>query len=487
MHWNKIGHLLGFLLILFSTAVLLPLGVSLYYGDGGVEAFGVAYLLILGSGSLLWRFASLGDLELHHRDGFLLVTLAWLVLTLFGAVPLFWSGATPTFTDAFFESMSGLTTTGATVITELDGLPHAIQFWRQEMQWLGGMGIIILAVAVLPVLRVGGIQLYKAEVPGPVKNQKLTPRVTETAKALWMIYAGLTVLAAVSFWLAGMSPFDAVSHSFSTVSAGGFSPHDTSIAYFQNTLVEYLVILFMFLGGVNFALHFSFLRSLRHMVLPTYLQDPEFRTYALLHLLVFGLVFVFLAGHETYPTLEENFRRTLFQTVSIGTTTGFATADYGDWPSLVPVVLLLSGFVMACAGSTGGGIKVIRFLLLIKQGLRQSYLLIHPHAVAPIRLRGHAVPEAVIQGVWGFAAVYGSTFVILMLTMLALGEGIVTAGGAVGATLTNIGPGLGEVGPQENYASISQSGKWVLALAMLMGRLELFTVFVLLMPSFWRK
>jgi trk system potassium uptake protein TrkH len=485
MHWRALGHLLGLLLMVFSTAMLPPLLLAWAYGDGALVAFADAYVLTLGGGFLLWLTNRRTKLDFSHRDGFLLVTLFWVVLVLFGALPLYLSGAAPTYTDAFFEAMSGLTTTGSTVLTGLNDLPHAVQFWRQEMQWLGGMGIIILAVAILPILQVGGMQLYKAEVPGPVKDQKLTPRVNETAKALWLLYLGLTVAAGVSLWLAGMPPFDAVSHAFTTVATAGFSNHDASVGHFDNPVIHYLITLFMFLGGINFALHFALFRG---GGLRGYLADPEFRTYAGLHLGAAVLVTAVLAAYGTYPTWEESFRRAVFHTVSIGTTTGFATDDYAAWPSLLPVFLILSGFIMASAGSTGGGIKTVRFLLLGKQGLRQAYMLIHPHAVAPLKLRGAPVPETVIQAVWGFFAVYVSTFVLLILAMLALeGGDLETALGAVGGTLTNIGPGLGEVGPTSNFASISQPGKWILSLAMLLGRLELFTFFVLLMPAFWRR
>ena len=485
MHWRVLGYLGGVLLMVFSSAMLPPLALAWAYGDGALRAFWDTFLLTLGTGFLLWAAFRGVQRELNHRDGFLLVTLFWVVLALFGAIPLFLSGAAPTFTAAYFESMSGLSTTGSTALSGLDELPHSIQFWRQEMQWLGGMGIIILAVAILPILQIGGMQLYKAEVPGPVKDQKLTPRVNETAKALWLIYLGLTVLAGVSLWLAGLPPFDAVAHAFTSVATAGFSPHDASVGHFDNPLVEYLITAFMFLGGINFALHFAFLHR---GGLRAYMGDPEFRTYLGLHVGSAVLVTLVLLAYGTYPTLEESFRKAVFQTVSIGTTTGFATADYGAWPSLLPFFLLMTGFFMGCAGSTTGGIKVMRFLLLWKQGLRQGYLLIHPHAVAPLKLRDRPVPEGVINAVWGFFAVYVSTFVLLMLVILALeGGDLETALGAVGATLTNIGPGLGEVGPAENFASISAAGKWVLSLAMLLGRLELFTFFVLLMPAFWRS
>lgn len=485
MHWRTIGHILGLLLMVFSTAMLPPVALAWGYGDGALWPFVEAFLLTLGSGGVLWLISRGAPRDVSHRDGFLLVTLFWVVLALFGALPLFLSGVAPSFTDAFFESMSGLTTTGSTVLSGLGDMPQAVRFWRQEMHWLGGMGIIILAVAILPILQIGGMQLYKAEVPGPVKDQKLTPRVSETARALWMIYLGLTVAATLALWAAGLSLFEAVGQSFSAVATGGFSTFDDSIGHFGNPAVEYIVVVFMFLGGINFALHFAFLNR---GGLRAYLGDPEFRTYLALHVGSLLLVAGILLAHQTYSGVEEGIRKALFQSVSIGTTTGFVTADYEAWPSLLPYFLLLSGFVMGCAGSTTGGIKVVRFLVMLKQGYRQSYLLIHPHAVAPLKLRGRPVPDGVVQAIWGFFAVYVSTFVILVMVMLALEDGdFLTAAGSVAATLTNIGPGLGGVGPADNFASISQAGKWLLSLAMLMGRLELFTFFVLLMPAFWRR
>ncbi len=485
MHWLTIAYLLGLLLIVFSTAMLPPLGLAWAYGDGALRAFAEGYLVTLGSGVGLWLFGRGASREVNHRDGFLLASLFWMVLACFGALPLQLSGAAPAFTDAFFEAMSGLTTTGSTVLSGLNKMPQAVRFWRQEMQWLGGMGIIILAVAILPILRIGGMQLYKAEVPGPVKTQKLTPRVNETARALWLIYTGLTGAAALALWLAGLPPFEAVSHSFTAVATAGFSTVDGSIGHFGNPAAEYIIAAFMFLGGINFALHFGFLSRGR---LRSYVNDPEFRTYLLLHLGSLVLVALFLLSFKTYPTLEENLRKALFHTISIGTTTGFVTADYEQWPSLLPYFLLLSGFFMGCAGSTAGGIKVVRFLVMLKQGYRESYLLIHPHAVAPLKLRGRPVPDGVIRAIWGFFAVYVSTFVLLVMGVLALeGGNFLTAAGAVAATLTNIGPGLGQVGPADNFASLTTASKWLLSMAMIMGRLELFTFFVLLMPAFWRR
>ena len=484
MNWKGIGYLFGALLMAFSLAMLPPLAAGWYYGDGAIPAFLDAFLLTLGAGGILWLTCRRSPRHFTNRDGFLLVAAFWVVLGLFGALPLILSGTAESFTAAFFEAVSGLTTTGSTVLSGLAKLPHAILIWRQEMQWLGGMGIIVLGLAVLPILGIGGMQLYQAEIPGPVKNQKLTPRIADTARALWLIYVGLTVAGAIALWAAGMAWFDAVSHAFTAVSTGGFSPYDGSVGHFSAPLIHYILVALMFLGGVNFALHFGFLRG---RGLKDYLGDTEFRALLGLHLGAVGLVTAFLLAYQSYPSWEESFRMALFQVVSIGTTTGFATADYEAWPSLLPFFILLVGFFLGSAGSTSGGIKVIRLLILWKEGVRQAYMLIHPRAVRPLRLGDRPVPLGVTEAVWGFFAVYVSTFAILVMVMLALeGGDLLTAVGSVGATLTCVGPGLGDVGPADNFASISVAGKWVLILAMLLGRLELFTLFVLLLPAFWR-
>jgi trk system potassium uptake protein len=383
---------------------------------------------------------------------------------------------------AMFESISGLTTTGATVLVGLDDLPHAILFYRQELQWLGGMGIIVLAVAVMPMLGVGGMQLYRAETPGPIKDSKLTPRIAETAKALWYIYLGLTIACALSYWLAGMTFFDAVGHSFSTVSNGGFSTHDSSVNYFDSQAIEWVAILFMLLGGVNFALHFSVVRS--RSLMP-YLRDSEFRFYAVMLSAVFCLSTYVLYTQSILHDLPLAFREAVFQTVSITTTSGFVTTDYSTWPAFVPVLLIFSSFVGGCAGSTGGGIKVIRILLLFKQGQREIMRLIHPNAQVTVKLGKHPVEQRVIDAVWGFFAAYVALFTLMMMTLMFTGVDQVTAFSAVAATMNNLGPGLGNV--TQNYASLSDFNLVVLSFSMLLGRLEIFTMLVLFTPAFWRK
>ena len=478
-----IQRILGLLLILFSSALLPPMLVGLYYGDGAVGAFLQAFLIILVAGIGLFLPVRRQRKELRLRDGFLVVVLFWTVLGIAGGLPLYLSGVHDiTVTDSIFESISGLTTTGATVIVGIDQLPHSILIYRQELQWLGGMGIIVLAVAVLPMLGVGGMQLFRAETPGPVKDTKLTPRITETAKALWYIYLGLTVACAIAYWFAGMSLFDAISHSFSTVAIGGFSTHDASIGYFDSTAIQFIAIVFMLLAGVNFAIHFA---AFRHRSLNPYRRDAEFRTYILVLTVVSVVTIGYLQATKTFDSTAESIIEGLFQVVSIGTTTGYTTAEYYTWPGFLPVLLLYVSFIGGCSGSTGGGMKVIRILLLVKQGVRELKRLIHPNAQIAVKIGKKALPENVIEAVWGFFAAYFAISALMILLLMATGLNQETAFSAVAACLNNLGPGLGDVG--QNFASISDPAKWLLCLAMLLGRLEIFTLLVLLTPGFWKK
>ncbi|MES1942634.1 TrkH family potassium uptake protein [Salinisphaera sp. PC39] len=476
-------RVVGLLLMMFSTTMLAPAAVGVHYGDGEVDAFLSGFCITLLGGLILWLPVRRVRRDLRLRDGFLVVVLFWAVLSLFGAVPLYLADAPAmSFTDAVFESVSGLTTTGATVLTGLDTLPHAVLFWRQLMQWLGGMGIIVLAVAVLPMLGVGGMQLFRAETPGPIKNNKLTPRIRETAKAMWLIYVGLTAACVGAYWLAGMQPFDAVAHAFSTVATAGFSTHDLSMGHFDSALIETIAVVFMFLGALNFALHFAAWRSAS--VMP-YGRDPEFSAFCLLVLLATSVSALFLFVSGTYSDPEAALIKSIFQVMSIGTTTGFTTADYSVWPSFLPMMLLLGSFVGGCAASTAGGIKVVRFTLLLKQGLREVNRLVHPSAEMPIKLGGRLIPSQVSQAVWGFFSVYVGLYIVMFLSMLALGMDELTAFSAVAACLNNLGPGLGEVA--SNMAAVPDAGKWILCLAMLLGRLEIFTLLVVLTPAFWRR
>ncbi len=484
MQFLVIQRIVGLLLVIFSSTMLPPMLVSFIYMDGSFAPFFYGFAVTLITGIILWLPVKNQRKELRLRDGFLVVVMFWTVLGLFGAIP-FALAAHPhlTFTDAVFESLSGLTTTGATVLQGIDELPKSILYYRQQLQWLGGMGIIVLAVAIMPMLGIGGMQLYRAETPGPIKDSKLTPRITETAKALWYIYLTLTIACGIGYWMAGMDAFDALAHSFSTVAIGGFSTHDASMGYFiDKPMVEAVAIIFMFISGVNFALHFTAWRTRN---LRNYLFDSEFRTYFSLMFIAGVITTAYLYYQGQFSSHQETLIHSIFQVVSIGTTTGFTTHQYHLWPGFLPVMLLFTSFIGACAGSTGGGMKVIRFLLLLRQGMREITRVIHPNAVIPIKVGGKAMPPRVVESVWGFFSAYVAAFVVIMLIMMMTGLDQVTAFSAVAATMNNLGPGLGEVAL--NYASLESLAKWVLCFAMLLGRLEIFTLLVLLSPTFWRK
>ncbi|MET0082357.1 MAG: TrkH family potassium uptake protein [Sedimenticola sp.] len=483
MQFSAVQRILGVLLMLFSLTMIPPVVVSLWYGDGAASAFMIAFVLLFMIGAVSWVLVRDQKRELRLRDGFMVVVLFWSVLGIAGALP-FTLAEHPhlSLTDSVFESISGLTTTGATVIVGLDDLPRSILYYRQQLQWLGGMGIIVLAVAVLPMLGIGGMQLYRAETPGPMKDTKLTPRITETAKALWFIYLGLTLACAVAYWLAGMSLFDAIGHAFSTIAIGGFSTHDASMGYFDSTLIEMIAVVFLIISGANFALHFI---AFRRRSPGVYLLDSEFRFYLTILVLVSVVASVSLYAMGEYNSWGEAFTKGIFQAVSIGTTAGFTTADYSVWPGFIAIVLLFSSFIGGCAGSTGGGIKVIRFLLLIKQGLREITRLIHPSAQIPIRVGEKTISRRVVEAVWGFFALYVASFTFMYLGLAMTGLDLMTSFSAVAASINNLGPGLADVGA--NYASINDPAKWVLCFAMLLGRLEIFTLLVLLTPAYWRK
>jgi trk system potassium uptake protein TrkH len=483
MHLHTVQRILGVLLMVFSLTLLPPLALSLWVDDGALIGFTDAFILTFGLGLMIWLPVRYKKQDLRVRDGFLVVVLFWSVLGLTGSLPfLLAENSSMRFADAVFESVSGLTTTGATVIVGIDELPLSILYYRQQLQWLGGMGIIVLAVAVLPMLGIGGMQLYRAETPGPVKDNKLTPRITETAKALWFIYLGLTVTCTLAYWLGGMRFFDALGHGFSTVAIGGFSTHDESIGYYDSRVIEMIAVVFMLLSGVNFALHFL---VVRRRSLRIYFEDTEFRTYILTLGMVFLLVSAALYLMGVYDTLDESITRGLFQAVSIGTTTGFTTADYSLWPGFISILLLFSSFIGGCAGSTGGGIKVIRFLLLIRQGFREINRLIHPNAEIPIRIGGKSIPWRIVEAVWGFFALYVACFGVMYLLLASTGLDLMTSFSAVAACMNNLGPGLADVGV--HYAKLNDTAKWILCFAMLLGRLEIFTLLVLLTPAFWRK
>ncbi len=480
MRLTPVLRITGGLLMLFSTAQLAPVIVAVIYDEATVAVFAIAFLVSAGAGSLLW-FLGRGDMELRSRDGFLITVLFYLGLGLTGAVPIYLApDIAASFTDAAFESLSGLTTTGATVLTGLDDMPRSVLFYRQLLQWLGGMGIIVLAVAVLPMLGVGGMQLYRAESPGPVKDAKLTPRIAQTAKALWFLYLGLTVACAVSYWLVGMGVFDAICHSFSTVAIGGFSTHDASLGFFDNAGVETVAIVFMVLAGMSFALHFAAVVGRRFSI---YRRDHELRLYLGALALVAAVVVAALVLHPAASS--EPFREGVFQAVSFATTTGFTTADHSAWPPLASVLMVFAAFAGGCAGSTAGGLKMYRVLLIFRQGMREVRRLIHPNGVFHIKFGGRLVPDRAVDAVWGFFSVYLICFVAMVAVLFAFSElDFLSAFSAVAANLNNLGPGLGEV--SLNYQSLPDATKWVLMLAMLLGRLEIFTLLVVLTPEYWR-
>lgn len=482
MNWAVVQRILGLLVMMFSLTMLPPIVFSLHYNDHSWLPFVEGFGLTLAAGILIWLPVHRSRKDLRIRDGFLVVAAFWAVLGTFGAAPLFFADSLSlTFTDAVFESMSGLTTTGATVLTGLDKLPASVLYYRQQLQWLGGMGIIVLAVAVLPMLGVGGMQLYRAEAPGPVKDTKLTPRITETAKALWYVYLAFTIACMLGYRLAGMGWFDALCHAFSTVAIGGFSTHDASIGYFDSGLIDCVAIVFMFVAGINFSLHFF---AWRYVSIKHYFQDPEFKAYSLMLIVLSSIVVITLFNYRGLSDPGQTLINGVFEAVSIATTTGFSTENFALWPAALPVLLIFSSFIGGCAGSTAGGIKVIRWLLIYKQGAREVARLVHPSAEIPVKLGNSAVPYRVVDAVWGFFSVYVVVFGAMLLAMMATGLDQVTAFSAVAATLNNLGPGLGDV--TSGFMSLSDTAKWISVVGMLLGRLEIFTLLVLITPTFWR-
>lgn len=483
MQYSVIQRILGLLLMLFSFTQLFPMIVGWIYNDLDLMPFLKSFFMLLIGGVMIWLPVRSQSNELRLRDGFLVVILFWGVLGISGALPLILSSQLElSITDAVFESISALTTTGATVITKLDGLPYSILFYRQQLQWLGGMGIIVLAVAILPILGVGGSQLYRAETPGPIKDSKLTPRIKETAKLLWLIYFGFTVVCAIAYKVAGMTWFDAVGHSFSTVAIGGFSTHDASIGYFESRAIESVAIIFMLLSSANFSLHFLVWRKKDPRL---YFHDSELRFFLYCVFLVSSICMLYLYISHEFSEFGELIYASVFQVVSMITTTGYSTSNYAYWPVFVPVLLIFSSFMGGCAGSTAGGLKVVRVLLLLKQGMREVLRLIHPNVRITVKINRKPVPDNVMQAVWGFFSVYIGVFVLFMLLIMASGLDQVTAFSAVAATLNNLGPGMGEVA--SNYSSINDFAKWLLCFSMLLGRLEIFTLLVVMTPVFWRQ
>lgn len=484
MNYNSISYIFGVLLMAYSMTMLPPMMVGLWYDDGGAVPFLCGFTLTFSIGLAIWAMVfRLQRRELRAKDGFFVVAMFWTILALFGALPLYlFQSPNISFSDAYFEAVSALTTTGSTVLVGLDTMPQSLLYHRQQMQWLGGMGLIVLAVAILPMLGVGGMQLYRAETPGPMKDSKLTPRITETAKALWYIYVFLTITCALCYWLAGMSIFDAIGHSFATVSTGGLSTHDASIGYFNSPLIEGICIVFMLISSVNFALHFA---AWQNKGLMHYVRDAEVKFFFSVLLGIIVISTFYLWYTSTYQNPLVALRYSLFQTVTIISSAGFGIADFSLWPSLVISVLLLGSFMGGCAGSTTGGLKAIRVFLMTKLSLREIKKLLHPASVVITKLGKKPVSDRVIEAVNAYVGAYVLVFVSIMLFVMANGLDLLTGFSAVVATINNLGPGLGDVAA--NFADIPTASKWALSLAMLLGRLEIFPILIILTPGFWRS
>jgi len=478
-------NVLGVVLMVFGTSIAVPYAASHLLQDGAHAAYVEALVVTLVAGGVLF----LGTRgrhrrEIQPRDGFLLVALVWTVLPAFATVPLMAQLPGLSFTDAYFECVSGLTASGGTVLTGLDALPVSINIWRTLMIWMGGLGIIVLAVAILPLLGVGGSQLFRAEMAGPMKDAKLTPRIEETAKGLWIVYVTLTAACASAYALAGMSGADAVMHAFTTVGLGGFSSHDASYGHFDSPAIEAVAVVFMLLSAFNFTVHFLALRQRR---LVSYARDPEARRVVFWAGLATLMVGLHLWGQGTYEDFATALRYAAFHVVSIGTTTGYSSADYAQWPIFAPAFMLFLSCFLASAGSTGGGIKMIRAVVLFKQAVRELTRIVHPSAVVQVKVDGRVIENNLIFAVLAYMLMYGATVIVTMMLLMASGLDIVTAVSAVLASINNLGPGLGLVGPASTYAPLTDFQTWVCTITMLLGRLELFALLVLFTPAFWRK
>jgi trk system potassium uptake protein len=478
-------NVLGALIAMFAAYYLLPIATAIIYGETAslytfLESAGIT--LLVGVGLLLATRRHRA--ELKARDGYLLVSLGWLAVTAMAALPLMRGEPHLSFTNAFFEAMSGLSTTGSTVITGLEKLPHAVNLWRCALHWLGGMGIIVLAVAILPLLGVGGMQMYRAETPGPVKDAKLTPRITETAKALWLVYAGFTFACFMALRVAGLPAFDAICHAFSTMSLGGFSNHDASVGFYNSPLVEIILMFFMLVACVNFATHFL---AFRRADPGAYRRDPEARWVFVWLAISIAVLTPIIYHAGLYNGFAQTLRHVAFSTISVASTTGFVTVDFSLWPMFASMWIIFLSCVIACTGSTGGGIKLFRTLIMIKQFFRELFVLIHPSAVAPLKIGGQVVANKVVFSVLAFVFVYFMTVAFLTFSLLATGMDFTSAMTGVIASINNMGPGLGQIGPATNYASLNSTQTWICTLAMFLGRIELFTFLILFSRAFWRK
>ena len=477
-------HALGMMLILFSVTYILPMIVSLVFHDGTLVDFAWAMMLTCFSGALMWFLTRRFKGELSIRHGYLLVVVMWTAIPAFATLPLLLVLPNLSFTDAFFETMSGLTTSGGTVLVGLDSLPQAINLWRHELVWLGGMGIIVLAVAIMPLLGIGGRQLYKAETPGPMKDATLTPRITETARSLWLVYLGITLACIISLKLAGMTWFDAVCHAFTVMGLGGFSTHDASIEYFHSPVIELVMVIFMLLAVINFATHFLVVRE---KSLRPYLRDVEGSTSLFLLLSGCGAIAFFLWWQGVYANFWTALRYATFNLVSIATSAGYANTDFAQWPIFAPLFMLFLSSIGASSGSTGGGIKMIRTIILFKQAGREFTKILHPSAIAPMKIGGAVIPNNIVFSVLAFIFLYFMCVVILTFAMLASGLDFITAFTAILSSINNVGPGLGQVGPASNFSGLTDFQTWLCTFAMMVGRLEIVTLLIIFTPKFWQR
>ncbi len=482
MQLSIVSKTIGLLLMIFSFTQLPPILVSYIQNDGEIATFITAFVFTFVGGLIFWFPYRQSRKDFKIREGVLIVVCFWLVLSLFATTPFLLTDSIGylSFSSAFFESMSGLTTTGATVIDNLDQLPKSILYYRQQLQWLGGMGIIVLAVAILPLLGVGGVELYHAESSG-ISKDRLTPKLRQTALMLWKIYIGLTIVCALSYMLAGMDIFDAIGHSFSTVAIGGFSTHNESIGYFNSCQIEIVAMIFMLLAGVNFSLHFV---TWSNLSINHYWKDSEFKAYAAIITAVIIVVVLLLIANNQYDSYLESIRHGAFQAISIATTTGFASQKFSSWVPVIPTILIIMSFVGACVGSTGGGIKVVRVLVMFRLGIREIKKYIHPNAQVNVKLNHSNLAERTLTSVLGFFSLYIISFVLILTLLMLTGMDQVSAFSSTAASMNNLGPGLGSVA--ENYSSVSDTAKWILSISMLIGRLEVLTLIALFHKSFWR-
>jgi trk system potassium uptake protein TrkH len=478
---NIILNVVGFILIMEGFFMLLGIPFSLYFDDNDIGILLVSGLGTSLIGLLLFLITKNKDDDIRKREGYIIVSISWIVMSAFGAIPFVLHGSIPSYTDAFFETMSGFTTTGASILNDIESLPHGLLFWRSITQWLGGMGMIVLSLAILPILGIGGMQLFVAEVPGPTKD-KLHPRVRETAMRLWGIYVLFTLLETLLLIIGGMTFFDAICHSFTTMATGGFSTKQSSIAFYQSPFIHYVIIVFMFIAGTNFALLYHVL----HGKIGNLKNNDEFKFYTFI-VLFWTIVISATLYFANYGGVEISFRDSLFQVVSIITTTGFVTADYEVWGTFLLLIFFLLLFSGSCAGSTGGSIKVVRHYLLLKNSLLELRRLIHPRAIIPVRFNKHSVSQDIVSNILAFFLFYMFIFILGSIIMSLLGMDFLSAIGSVATSLGNVGPAIGSVGPTDNFANVPTIGKWVLSFLMLMGRLELFTILVIFSPAFWKS